>query len=165
LNQHYSLSLHDALPILSRGIYAMSDQLTPALFQGIVSYGALMAIAMVILIGLPQVFKHLYAATDLNLLFTMPIPTRNIFWMKYIQSFIGVPLLVFIFFTIPIIVYGSATGAHLLYYPVVILTVFLVTILGLSIAYLLTLVIVQIVPASRANAFMMAMSFFSGIMI
>ncbi|HLR14770.1 MAG TPA: hypothetical protein VK144_03040 [Bacillota bacterium] len=150
---------------ISRGIYAMSDQLTPALFQGIVSYGSLMAIAMVILIGLPQVFKHLYAATDLNLLFTMPIPTRNIFWMKYIQSFIGVPLFVFIFFSIPVIVYGTATGAHIMYYPVVILTVFLVTILGLSIAYLLNLVIVQIVPASRANEFMMAMSFFSGIII
>lgn len=150
---------------ISRGIYVMSGQLTTALFKGIVSYGSLMAIAMVILIGLPQVFKHLYAATDLNLLFTMPIPTRNIFWMKYIQSFIGVPLFVFIFFSIPMIVYGSATSAHFIYYPVVLLTVFLVTILGLSIAYLLNLVIVQIVPASRANEFMMAMSFFSGIII
>lgn len=150
---------------VSRGIWAISDQVTPELLIGIVSYGSLVAMAMVILMGLPQVFKHLYASTDLNLLFTMPIPTRNIFWMKYIQSFIGIPLFVFIFVTIPLVVYGIASGAHFIYFPVVLLAVFAVTILGLSITYLINLVIVQIVPASRANEFMMAMSFLSGILI
>lgn len=143
----------------------MSDSITPAILTGILSYGVLVATAMIILLSLPQVFKHLYAATDLNLLFTMPIPTRHIFWVKYIQSFVGVPLFIFIFFTIPLIVYGCATSAHFLYYPVVLLLVFAVAILGLSLAYLINLVIVQIVPASRANEFMMVMSFLSGIII
>src|SRR5699024_7433506 len=91
---------------VSRGVWMISDQITPELLTGMVSYGSLVAMAMVILMGLPQVFKHLYAATDLNLLFTMPIPTRNIFWMKYIQSYIGVPLFVFVFFSFPVIMYG-----------------------------------------------------------
>lgn len=143
---------------VSRGIWALSDQITPEILTGLLSYGSLVAMAMVILMGLPQVFKHLYAATDLNLLFTMPIPTRNIFWMKYIQSFIGIPLFVFVFVTIPLVVYGIASGAHFLYYPVLLFTIFAVTILGLSITYLINLIIVQIVPASRANEFMMAMS-------
>lgn len=150
---------------VSRGIWALSDQITPEILTGLLSYGSLVAMAMVILMGLPQVFKHLYAATDLNLLFTMPIPTRNIFWMKYIQSFIGIPLFVFVFVTIPLVVYGIASGAHFLYYPVLLFTIFAVTILGLSITYLINLIIVQIVPASRANEFMMAMSFLSGILI
>lgn len=150
---------------VSKGIWYMSDAMTPEILTGVISYGSLVAIAMIILMGLPQVFKHLYAATDLNLLFTMPIPTRNIFWMKYIQSFIGVPLFVFTFFTIPLIVYGIATSAHILYYPVVLLLVFFIAVIGLSLAYVLNLIIIQIVPASRANEFMMAMSFFSGILI
>lgn len=150
---------------VSRGVWMISDQITPELLTGMVSYGSLAAMAMVILMGLPQVFKHLYAATDLNLLFTMPIPTRNIFWMKYIQSYIGVPLFVFIFFSFPVIMYGIASGAHILYYPVVLLLLFAVTILGLAITYFINLVVVQIVPASRANEFMMAMSFLSGILI
>lgn len=150
---------------VSKGIWYMSDQITPAIFTGITSYGALVAMAFIILLSLPQVFKHLYAATDLNLLFTMPIPTRHIFWVKYIQSFIGVPLFVCIFFTIPLIIYGVATSAHVIYYPVVLLTVLAVSVMGLSVAYLINLVIIQIVPASRANEFMTVMSFLSGIII
>src|SRR5699024_5673016 len=116
-------------------------------------------------LGLPQVFKDLYAATDLQLLFTMPIPTRNIFWMKYIQSYIGIPLLAYVLFVIPLIVYGIVTGESSLYYPVMLVTLLAVTIIGLSIAYLFNLVLIQIVQANRANEFMTVMSFLSGIFV
>src|SRR5690625_7084622 len=70
----------------------------------------------------------------------MPIPTRNIFWMKYLQSYIGIPLLAYVFFVIPLFVYGIVTGASSLYYPVMLVTLLAVTIIGLSIAYLFNLV-------------------------
>ncbi len=123
----------------------------------------LLVIGFIILLGMPQVFKHLYSATDLNLLFTMPIPARYIFWVKYLQSFVGIPLLVFVLYIVPIYVYGAFISANWLYYPIVMLVLCSTIVIGLSIAYLFNLVLVQIIPASKANEFMTVMSMLSGI--
>src|SRR5690625_1145959 len=95
----------------------------------------------------------------------MPIPTRNSFWMTYLLSYIGIPLLAYVFFVIPLFVYGIVTGASSLYYPVMLVTLLAVTIIGLSIAYLFNLVLIQLVPSNRANEFMTVMSFLSGIFV
>ncbi|QKY68354.1 hypothetical protein [Lentibacillus sp. CBA3610] len=149
----------------SAGIWALSDVITEPVFAGILTYGFLIVIGFIILLGLPQVFKHLYSATDLNLLFTMPIPTRHIFWVKYLQSFVGIPLLVFVLYIVPLFVYGAFIGANLLYYPVVLIVLLSVIVIGLSIAYLFNLLLVQVVPASKVNEFMTVMSFLSGIFV
>src|SRR5699024_12591404 len=60
---------------LSAGIWAIADAITEPVFAGILSYGFLLVIGFIILLGLPQVFKHLYSATDLDLWFTLPIPS------------------------------------------------------------------------------------------
>ena len=153
------------LLLLSKGVLAVSGSITVPVFAGISTYGFLIIIGFIVLLGLPQVFKDLYAATDLQLLFTMPIPTRNIFWMKYLQSYSGIPLLAYVFFVIPLFVYGVVTGASSMYYPVMLVILLAVTIIGLSIAYLFNLVLIQIVPANRANEFMTVMSFLSGIFV
>src|SRR5699024_635521 len=149
----------------SAGIWAIADVITEPVFAGILSYGFLLVIGFIILLGLPQVFKHLYSATDLNLLFTMPIPTRYIFWIKYLQSFVGIPLLVFVLYVVPLFVYGAFIGANVLYYPVVLLVLLSVIVVGLSIAYLFNLLLVQVVPASKVNEFMTVMSVLSGIFV
>lgn len=153
------------LLLLSKGVLAVSGAISVPVFAGIATYGFLIIIGFIILLGLPQVFKDLYAATDLQLLFTLPIPTRNIFWMKYMQSYIGTPLLAYMFFVIPLFIYGVVTGASSLYYPVMLVTLLAVTIIGLSIAYLFNLLLIQIVPANWANEFMTVMSFLSGIFV
>ncbi|ALX48889.1 putative ABC transporter permease subunit [Lentibacillus amyloliquefaciens] len=150
---------------LSAGIWVIADAITEPVFAGILSYGFLLVIGFIILLGLPQVFKHLYSATDLNLLFTLPIPTRYIFWVKYMQSFAGVPLLVFVLYIIPLYVYGLVKGVSLLYYPVVPIVLFAVIVIGLSIAYVFNLLLIQVVPASKANEFMTVMSVLSGIFV
>ncbi|GEN85887.1 hypothetical protein OSO01_06260 [Oceanobacillus sojae] len=58
-----------------------------------------------------------------------------------------------------------ASGASFLYYFVLLLVLLATSIIGLSIAYLLNLIVIQIVPASRANEFMTAMSFLSGLFV
>ncbi|WP_461181586.1 putative ABC transporter permease subunit [Virgibacillus kimchii] len=150
---------------LIRGIWFMVDAITEPVLAGLLSYSFLMMIGFIILLGLPQVFKQLYAGTDLQLLFTMPIPANYIFWIKYIQSFVGVPLILFILYLVPLYVYGLFAGVHLLYYPVVLFILLFVIVIGLSIAYLLNLILVQIIPASRANEFMSVMSVMAGMLV
>ncbi|SEQ91497.1 ABC-2 type transport system permease protein [Virgibacillus subterraneus] len=153
------------LYFLSKGVWAVGESISEPVLNGILSYGFLIIIGIIILLGLPQVFKHLYSATDLGFLFTLPIPTRHIFWVKYLQSFIGIPLLVFVFFVVPMVIYGILIEANLLYYPVMILVLISLNIIGLSLAYLFNLVLIQVVPASKANEFMTAMSVLSGIFV
>ncbi|MDC3413889.1 putative ABC transporter permease subunit [Terrihalobacillus insolitus] len=153
------------LYFLSDGVMSLGESISEPILAGILSYGFLASIGFVVLLGLPQVFKHLYAATDLNLLFTMPIPTRHIFWVKYLQSFFGIPLLVYILLGVPLFIYGTLVDVNLLYYPVVLLVLASVLVIGLSFAYLFNLVLIQIVPASKANEFMTVMSVLSGIFV
>lgn len=151
------------LYFLTKGVWNVSDSITESVLAGILSYGFLIVVGLIVLLGTPQVFKHLYAATDLGLLFTLPIPTKNIFWIKYIQSFVGVPFFCFLFFVIPLVTYGVVTGANILFYPVLILVLLAIIIIGLSIAYLFNLVLIQFVPASKANEFMTVMSMLAGL--
>ncbi|WP_029268199.1 putative ABC transporter permease subunit [Virgibacillus alimentarius] len=151
--------------LICRGIWEISDAITQPVLFGILSYGFLMIIGFILLLGLPQVFKHLYSATDLNLLFTLPIPTQYIFWMKYFQSFIGIPFFTFVFCLIPLIMYGIVVEAHFLYYPVAFIVLLAFTIIGLSLAYLFNLILIQIIPASKANEFMTMMSVLSGLFV
>src|SRR5699024_3038259 len=92
-------------------------------------------------------------------------PTRKIFWVKYLQSLLGVPLFCFVFLLVPLVVYGIADGANILFYPVLIMTLIAVIAIGLSIAYLFNLGLIQIIPASRANEFMTVMSALSGLFV
>src|SRR5699024_6174090 len=98
------------LLLLSKGVLAVSGSITVHVFAGICTYGFLIIIGFIVLLVLPQVFKDSYAPTDLQLLFTIPTPTRNIFWMKYLQSYSGIPLLAYVFLVIQFFVYGAVTG-------------------------------------------------------
>src|SRR5690606_39179819 len=86
-------------------------------------------VIVVILADLPQVYGQLYVARDVELLFTLPIPTRSIFLVKYLQTLIVGNLLTIPLILIPLIGLiglGIGAGAHLLYYPAVVLVVFVV---------------------------------------
>ncbi|UJL47345.1 hypothetical protein KFZ58_05485 [Virgibacillus sp. NKC19-16] len=140
---------------LSRGVLAVGESITEPVLLGILGYGFLVSIVFIVLMGVPQVFKNLYAATDLGLLFTLPIPTRYIFWVKYIQSFIGVPLVIFVFLAVLLMVYGVLAEASLIFYPVSLLVLLAIIAIGLSLAYLMNLVLIQIIPASKVNEVLM----------
>ncbi|MDM8099736.1 MULTISPECIES: putative ABC transporter permease subunit [Oceanobacillus] len=150
---------------VSQAIWNIAGSVTEPILDGIFSFSLLMIIGMIILIGMPEVFKHLYSATDLEFLFTMPIKTRQIFIMKYMQSFIGAPLTVFLFLLVPLTAYGVASGANIIYYFVLVCMLFTAATIGLSIAYLLNLVVIQLIPARRANELMTAMTFLSGLFV
>src|SRR5699024_4605879 len=88
--------------IFGKLIWAISGEVSPVIFESLFSFWLLAVIGMIVLMGTPQVFKNLYSGSDLEMLFTMPIPTRNIFWVKYIQGYFGTPLFIFIVSTVPV---------------------------------------------------------------
>lgn len=153
------------LYFISKGVWSLSDELTDSILSGILSLGLLASIGFIVLLGVPQVFKDMYSTKDLELLFTLPIKTRHVFWVKYMKSFFGTPLLVYLFLGIPLLIYGISAKVHFIFYPTVLIVLFSTVLIGLSIAYLLNLVLIQIVPASRANEFITVMSVLSGLIV
>lgn len=150
---------------LGRLIYSVSNEIPLHIFEGLISYAFLAIIGVTILMGISQVFKSLYSGSDLDMLFAMPISTRKIFWVKYILSYLGTPLIVFLAFSVPLVVYGVAIGAPLLYFVMAILTLFVITVISLSLIYLLNLLLIQVMPPNRANEFVTVMSLLSGLVV
>src|SRR5690625_2399745 len=152
------------LYFVSRAIWSMSSTVTTGILMSLLSYVFLIVLGFVILLGTAQVFKDLYKVEDLQLLFTMPIKTRHIFWLKYIKSFVNVPLFIVVLFIIPIWTYGMAAKVNIFFYPVSLIVLIAFSFLGLSISFLINLILAQLIPANRANEFVTIMSFFSGIL-
>ncbi|MBP3039850.1 hypothetical protein J9303_10165 [Bacillaceae bacterium Marseille-Q3522] len=153
------------LSFLSVGIWNIATAIPHTVVTSIASYSFLVIIAMLILLGTPQVFKNLYSSTDLSFLFTMPIPTRQLFWIKYLKSYISTPLFLLVIFFVPFFIYGIRMHVSLLYYPILFLVILSFTLIGLSISYLINLVLIQIIPAQRANELMTALSVLSGLIV
>src|SRR5690606_19739210 len=98
-----------------------------------------------------QVFKNLYGTNDLAFLFTLPIKTKSIYWVKFLQSFLGVPGILWVVSIVLIMVFGMASQASFIFYPVAIIVSLLIMLLGLSVAYLINLMLIQIIPVHRAK--------------
>src|SRR5690625_4676906 len=154
-----------ALYWLSIFVWLISGQVTPSILENLLAFSFLTLIGLIILMGLPQVFKSLYSGSDLEMLFTMPIPTRYIFWVRYIQSYFGTPLFAYIMLAVPMIIFGLAVKAPFLYFITALLALFAVTIIGLSVIFLLNLLLIQVMPPSRANEFITVVSVLSGIIV
>lgn len=128
-------------------------------------YAFSVLIAFNILFGVPQVFKNLYGTNDLALLFTLPIKTRSIYWVKFIQSFLGIHGILWLLSCILLTVFGIAGRAGFSFFLVSYTVSLLITLIGMSIAYLLNLLLIQIIPVHRAKELMTVMSTLAGIIV
>ncbi|MBP2239776.1 ABC-2 type transport system permease protein [Cytobacillus eiseniae] len=151
--------------LFSFAIGGMAVSLPLHFFEPIIPYVFSALLAFTILFGVPQVFKNLYGTNDLAFLFTLPIKTKSIYWVKFLQSFLGVPGILWVVSIVLIMVFGMASQASLIFYPVAIIVSLLIMLLGLSVAYLINLMLIQIIPVHRAKELMTAMSAIAGIIV
>ncbi|WP_102275457.1 putative ABC transporter permease subunit [Cytobacillus massiliigabonensis] len=126
------------------------------------AFGFSVLLAFNILFGVPQVFKNLYGTNDLAFLFTLPIKTSSIYWVKFLQSFIGVPGILLFISTIILTVFGIGSKSSILFFPIAYIVALFITLIGMSISYLLNLVLIQLIPVHRAKELMAAMSAIAG---
>ncbi|SFM01965.1 putative ABC transporter permease subunit [Salibacterium qingdaonense] len=129
------------------------------------SYVFMMMLGLILLMGVPQVFKHLYASRDLTFLFTLPIKVSHIFWVKYIQSFLNIPAALFVVTFLPGLAYGLHAGVHGYFYPALLIVTLAMPALGVAAAYFINMGLVHIIPAKRANELMTVMSAVSGVLV
>jgi len=151
--------------ILSMGTAFAALTVQKELLTTTFSYALSILLAFNILFGVPQVFKHLYGTNDLSLLFTLPIKTRTIYWVKFIQSFVGVPGILWLLSCILLTVFGVVANASPSFFLIAYVISLLFTLIGMSISYLLNLLLIQVIPVHRAKELMAAMSAIAGIIV
>lgn len=113
---------------------------------------------LLLLFVIPQVFRDLFSTRDVEWLFTLPIPVKSIFWVKYARSFFGTAGIIGVIFSIPLLFYGIAENATWFYYPLAIIVSWSLIVLGVSVAYLFNLGLVRVLPAGRTKELMVVMN-------
>lgn len=153
------------LILLTKGASSLGHQVATTNISALLSILFLIVLSLIILIGIPQVFRELFGATDLQMLFTMPISTKHIFLVKYLKNFVGLPGIIWLILVIPLIVFGGAEGYPFLYDIVVFFGTLSIIVIATAITYLFNIGLIQILPASRAKELMTVMSAMVGIII
>lgn len=120
-------------------------------------------VILVVLADLPRTYTQLYASRDLELLFTLPIPTRSVFLVKYAQTLLVGNLLTIPLVLVPLIGFGIGAGASLAYYPALVAVIAVVVAGAVAFCYLLTLVLVRVLPHNRVSEIMVAVQALAGL--
>jgi len=104
--------------------------------------------------GITVSIHYLFISSDLPLLMVSPISNNTIFTFKLIEAMFANSTL-FFFMGIPIfIAYGIFSQAHWYYYPLMLINGIFFLAIPISIAFLIALLIVRIIPPQRAREFM-----------
>lgn len=136
----------------------------PELLAPLAGIGLSIMAGLLVLVGLPLVFNLLFASRDVEILFTLPIPTRSIFLVKYGQVLVNTGSLALLGGALPLVAYGIAAGVAWLFYPVALLTVVATVAASLALCALIALAVVRFIPAQRAKELMTAMAMLAGLL-
>ncbi|MCD8510342.1 MAG: hypothetical protein LRY73_11105 [Bacillus sp. (in: Bacteria)] len=153
------------VPIFIFGVNALGEFLPLEERESLFSIVSLAAVILTVLFAIPQVFKHLFSARDVEFLFTLPISTKHIFWVKYIQSFFSTAGFVWLLLSFFLVVFGAGADALWVYFLFIPLVALAVVLIGLTFAYLFNLLLIQILPRNRAKELMTLMTGLAGFFI
>ena len=104
--------------------------------------------------GITISIHYLFVSSDLQLLMAAPITTTTIFSFKLIES-ICANSSFFIFLGMPIfIAYGIVLQAYWSYFPFMLITILLFLVLPAISSFLIAILVVRIIPASKAKELM-----------
>ena len=104
--------------------------------------------------GITISIHYLFISSDLPLLFSSPISENTIFTFKLIEAIFANSSFFFFVGMPTFIAYGIVTHASWFYYPLMIVNAIFFLTIPVSISFLGALLIVRIIPASRAREFM-----------
>lgn len=154
-----------ALAFLIPVSYSLGRHYSVAQIAPFVSIFLLAVVGFILLLGIPKGFKDLFSSSDLALMFTLPIPPKSIFWVKYLKNFMSSAGIFWVLMIIPLLIFGLASGSNWLYYPAVLAITTGISVIAVSLTFIFNLGLIQIFPAKRANELMTAMSMLVGVLV
>lgn len=146
------------------GAYRLGSAAQAQIIDSLAGFGLLALFLTLFIFGIPPIFNTLFAARDVELLFTLPIPTRSIYLVKFGEILGTIGAIAFGVSLVPMIGLGLGSRAGWFYYvvlPAVILAAVLATVAICSLACLL---MVQLVPTARIKEGLTALYILSGVL-
>jgi len=108
-----------------------------------------LAFFLFLLTNFAVLLQVLYLSNDMDFLLSAPLPMRAVFLAKLLQGLLPNFGLIALFVLPLLFGLGVMQGYNLLFYPLVVVTLTAVSLLGASISSLLVMAIVRVVPARR----------------
>ena len=108
-----------------------------------------LAFFLFLLTNFAVLLQVLYLSNDMDFLLSAPLPMRAVFLAKLIQGLLPNFGLVCLFALPLMFGLGARQGYNALFYPLVVVTLALVSMLGAGISALLVMAVVRLVPARR----------------
>jgi ABC-2 type transport system permease protein len=108
-----------------------------------------LAFFVFLLTNFAVLLQVLYLSNDMDFLLAAPLPMRAVFLAKLLQGLLPNFGLIALFALPLLFGLGVMQGYNLLFYPLVVVTLVTVSLLGASISSLLVMAIVRVVPARR----------------
>jgi len=152
------------LAAFTRGAYALATVSGIAEIDALAGIGIMALFLILLLYGIPSIFNTLFGSRDVELLFTLPIPTRSIYLTKFGQSLATIGLLAIVVSLAPMIGFGAGANVGWLYYLVLPLAVATAVLGAIAICSLACLLLVQLVPVSRIKEGLTALYVLSGLL-
>lgn len=153
------------IPILLSFSIVIATMLSFEALTSLLSVIFLAATITTLFLAIPEVFKRFFSARDVQFLFTMPIPTQSIIWVKYIRSFIQSAGIIWGFIIIICIGFGVAIGASWLYFMIVPIVTLNVVMIGMAFAYVVNIGLIQFLPRNRTKELVTIMVGTTGLFI
>lgn len=144
--------------------YRLASDAGARTIDSLAGFGLLALFLILFLFGIPQIFNDLFSSRDVELLFTLPIPTRSIYLAKFGQILATIGLIAVGVAMVPMLGFGSGARAGWLYYVVLPLVIVAAVLASVAICSLACLLLVQVVPASRIKEGLTALYILSGVL-
>ena len=126
-------------------------------------YGA--AAVFLIFTGITRALYGMYLSRDMDVLLSMPIRERTVFNYKFWETFASNAGL-FAFLGFPALVaYGVATGASVLFYPVMLFVSVMVVMVPTGLCVLLIMPLMRLIPPGKAKEIVAALGALAGIIV
>ena len=154
------------LATLSHGVFAvLASQNAVLVIESLTAASFTAAFILALLSSVAYTFNSLYEARDLRLLLSSPLAPTTVFSYKFLLSFLDIAGVVLLFFGPVLASLGLVFSASPLYYILAFLGLLLFTLLPLGLGYLLSIVVLRLLPPRRSKEILAVIGSLTGLMI
>ncbi|MCW5203989.1 hypothetical protein VU12_13760 [Desulfobulbus sp. US4] len=121
--------------------------------------------SMLLFSSMVSAVSSLYLSSDNEILYSAPIPERQLFGMRFLTSFLYTSWMMVIF-SLPIFgAYGTIFHADILYYPLLMLAVLSTALTANAVGLAATILLVRLFPAKQTKDIAVYLSMLFGILL
>jgi len=139
--------------------------LGPLISFPIISVILLVLLVMLLFSNIVTALTTMYLSKDLDLLLSLPIPSKNLFTYKYFQTTFYTSWMIFLFGLPLLSAYGRVVGAPFYFYPAILIVFLPLALIPASLGITITNLLMRFIPLSKAKSILLVIGLFIGTLL